>query len=318
MAHPAVQHGILIPPDTTLKFYTVEHNVRLGINNKNDYSTINKSWRQFRPDWVPLQPKHTTYNYRLSPETREGSRDQAMSLDWGGAEAVSPESGPRYLCEGTPKTCPTPELILAEKAGEVIPADRWKHHCTGLLGEFQGRNLHWMVCAEFESTPDSAVAGYLHRGGDKTYFMEKTGIDLLTYDEQTAVMRDLAVRWSALAEAGRGLGGDTRGAQSFMTELVDVLGVIAKYPGLPGPDAESGSELSKVTALDEDMAARVALTAKGGLLQPVDIANFSAEHLIIFREWAMVQKSYRKLVADQVTPFVKQLRETLAPRPSGT
>jgi hypothetical protein len=126
--HSKVMDEVLIPPNTTLKFYTVEHGVPLNLGNY----LFHQRWRDLRPGWKPRGPKSVTYNYKLAPDDA-GLREQAKALDWGGAKIVSLKRGSagRHLCEGTPETCPTPALLAAEKAGKTIPPERWKHNCKG-------------------------------------------------------------------------------------------------------------------------------------------------------------------------------------------
>lgn len=127
-----------------------------------------------------------------------------MALDWGGAKIVSLERGHpgRHLCEGTPATCPTPALLAAEKAGEKIPAERWKHHCTGLLGEFQGNNLHWMECTEFfgkgKDELGQDLLDYLDRGGSTA--LEAGGVDALPPDRQPAKWKEFSNKGLLLPE----------------------------------------------------------------------------------------------------------------------
>lgn len=54
---------------------------------------------------------------------------------------------------GTADTCPTPDLNVRAKT-ETIPADRWNHKCTGILGQLgaSGNEIHWVSCTSYQVT----------------------------------------------------------------------------------------------------------------------------------------------------------------------
>jgi hypothetical protein len=47
--------------------------------------------------------------------------------------------GPLYAC-------PAPALLTSTDEKVIADPQRWKQHCTGILGECAGSSLHWMCC----------------------------------------------------------------------------------------------------------------------------------------------------------------------------
>jgi len=143
---------ILIPPDTSLKFYSDAGQALLLPNlvDDTDYEKVAPAWQQLKDRGNPLTATMPTYNYALYPETSEEANQSAMRADWNGATPIW-VTEKTYLCAGTPQTCPTSELIGGTEE-EVTNPERWKHNCTGILGRYGGNNneLHWAACTSFE------------------------------------------------------------------------------------------------------------------------------------------------------------------------
>ncbi|HWE55919.1 MAG TPA: hypothetical protein VG435_10420 [Acidimicrobiales bacterium] len=156
---------VLVPSDTTLKFYSDAGSpltlpaVRRGGELDSDYAHVAPAWQQVKQVDDALGFQKVTYNYALYPDDSDEEREAAKAADWGsGAELVMIETGKRYLCTGTPDTCPTPALLTVDGTDEsVLTEARWKHNCTGILGEYgsKGHEIHWVACASFEiDTPE--------------------------------------------------------------------------------------------------------------------------------------------------------------------
>ncbi len=153
---PGYPTEVLIPPDTSLKFYAdAGQTLLLPGPDANDadsgYERVAPVFDQVKDQGSPLTATMPTYNYCLYPDDSAEYRRSAQRADWRGATPVFLPSGERYLCQGTPQTCPTPALIGGTEA-EVTNPQRWKHNCTGILGEYgaKGNELHWLACASFK------------------------------------------------------------------------------------------------------------------------------------------------------------------------
>ena len=104
-----------------------------------------------------------------------------------------------------PETCPTPALLWAQARGERIPASRWEHHCSGLLGKYQGKNLHWMVCTELVGDVDPELLEYLRRFGKSISVFRQKVEDFVSDDEKVDRMAAFAGKLVALSNvADRG------------------------------------------------------------------------------------------------------------------
>lgn len=145
---------VLIPPDTSLKFYAeAGQTLLLPPPNVNDpdnsgYERVAPVFDQVRDQGAPLTATMTTYNYCLYPDDSDDYRDSARRANWGSAQPLFLNKGTIYLCEGDPEKCPTPALIGGSEE-DVTNPERWKHHCDGLLGRYAGHELHWLACASF-------------------------------------------------------------------------------------------------------------------------------------------------------------------------
>jgi hypothetical protein len=139
---------VLIPSDTTLQFFS-DAGQKLVLP-RGDYSQVGPMWNQLKDEGYPIQPKGVTYNFKLSPDTTDEHRESAKEADWGGASVVFIDAGQAYLCTGTTDTCPTPALNV-EARENAVEDERWKHHCTGILGQLGGvgNELFWVACTSF-------------------------------------------------------------------------------------------------------------------------------------------------------------------------
>jgi hypothetical protein len=176
--YPEVADGVLIPPGTTLKFYTDAGNTLDLDAYRNsagelmsDYNAIAnsiKGWEHFQEDKGALGEGQVTYNFALSPEDSDEERDLAKKLDWGGAqiETLPDGSADWYLCQGTAETCPTPKLISGGKTWADVPDDRKKHNCTGILGKHTGNELYWMCCTALLQGVPEALKHIMDKGQD--------------------------------------------------------------------------------------------------------------------------------------------------------
>jgi hypothetical protein len=156
---------VLVPTDTTLKFFSDAGSAlripfKYHENNKakwgSDYDKVAPAWRQLQEEAKgkegesELKDLKVTYNFTLYPDNLQEERDQARAADWNGAELILIPSGTRWLCEGTPQTCPTPELLTLPSSDErVLKPETWLHKCTGILGEYGGKGhvIHWAACS---------------------------------------------------------------------------------------------------------------------------------------------------------------------------
>lgn len=157
---------VLVPPDTMLKFYADAGSAlqipakRRGGELDSDYAKVAPAWQQIQEKGAgkegeaALGTQKVTYNYALYPDDHAEEREAAKAADWGGAQLIMIESGKKWLCMGTAETCPTPALLTSTDES-VLTADRWKHHCAGILGEsdqggYAGNEIHWVACSSFE------------------------------------------------------------------------------------------------------------------------------------------------------------------------
>lgn len=150
---------VLVPTDTTLRFFS-DAGQKLVLPSA-DYDEVAGSiWDQLKDEGEPLGPKKVTYNLTLFPDSTPEHRENARNADWDGASVVFIDTGSTYLCMGTAETCPTPSLLVAERAGEEIEPDRWKHDCKGILGQLQGdgNEIYWVACTSISVfTPELPV-----------------------------------------------------------------------------------------------------------------------------------------------------------------
>jgi hypothetical protein len=146
---------VLIPTDTTLKFYS-DAGQALSLpatdDGKTDYSSVVPAWKQLKDQGPGLTATMQTYNFSLVPETHDEERDAIAKADWNGATPITLPAGEQYLCQGTPDTCPTPALLTNPTEEDLSNPERWKHKCTGILGQYGGNNneLHWAACTSFQ------------------------------------------------------------------------------------------------------------------------------------------------------------------------
>lgn len=138
----------------------------------------------------------TTYNYCLYPDDSDKYRLSAQRADWRGATPVFLPAGERYLCEGTPKTCPTPALIASGSEADITNPDRWKHNCTGILGEYgaKGNELHWLACASFnyaEKQLPVAEMGAVSGPGAFPTRLDSGADDWVPANDELAKIRDV-------------------------------------------------------------------------------------------------------------------------------
>lgn len=144
---------VLVPPDTTLKFFSEAGQALVvpAIGGDTAYEDkVAPAWQQLRDRTEAVPDQGVVYNLSLVPDDTAEEHEAAESADWDGAQVIHLDTGEVWLCEGTPETCPTPELNVLEQT-ETIPDDRWKHHCTGILGQYggNGNELHWVACTSF-------------------------------------------------------------------------------------------------------------------------------------------------------------------------
>jgi hypothetical protein len=327
---------VLIPPDTTLKFYTRAIGSKLMVaGNVPTYKRIAETWRELQADVVPLQPTYTTPNFDLTPETHEEETRVGREVQWQGpTEVISldPGHGPLCLCDGTPGTCPTPALVAAERRGEKIPAERWKHHCGGLLGTHQGKNIHWMVCAAIRSeapdAPSEPLTDRQTQEADQTrkYLGNVTRITSLEGDrgdrfwpeDKAAALHQIAKAVPELAEAGRSLTGDIASADRFIKDVARLLnwlgdnGSGAGYRGL-------ASRLSASAVRDAAMAARIAERARETQVPPdlVKAIEATPQAPQGARELNPGERAVSKLLSETVKPLAEALLAILTPGPPG-
>jgi hypothetical protein len=144
---------VLLPPNTTVKFYS-EAGQALTLPAKGgDFSFEDKiapAWKQLKERTEASPGQGVVYNLSLSPLDSQEEMDAADNADWDGATVVKAPSE-EWLCQGTPDTCPTPELNV-RKQTEAIPDDRWYHDCKGVLGRLGGKGdeIHWVSCTSYE------------------------------------------------------------------------------------------------------------------------------------------------------------------------
>jgi hypothetical protein len=151
---------VLIPPDTSLRFFSDAGQPLVLPAYRNDagevisdYNKVVNVWEHFKEDESPIPPRWVTYNFRLSPEDSDEDRELAGKLPWGADVVTLPEGADKfYLCTGTPDTCPTPALNVQQQdyeqrgVGSPVPDDRWHHHCKGILATHAGNDLIWCAC----------------------------------------------------------------------------------------------------------------------------------------------------------------------------
>ncbi len=116
---------VLVPPGTSLKFFSdAGQALTLPTDDGggSDYTKVVKVWDHFKEAEAPIAEKGVTYNFRLSPETKEEERELALSLDWGAEVITLPQGSDKfYLCTGTVATCPTPKLnVAADRHNELV------------------------------------------------------------------------------------------------------------------------------------------------------------------------------------------------------
>ncbi len=160
---------VLVPPGTTLRFFSDAGQPLVLPAYKadtgeviSDYNKVVNVWDHFKEDESPIPARWVTYNYRLSPEDTDEERDLANKLEWGAQIVTLPEGSDKfYLCTGTPETCPTPALNVQQRAydndgtGSPVPAERWEHDCTGILGTHAGNDLIWCACTSIRLDDDT-------------------------------------------------------------------------------------------------------------------------------------------------------------------
>ena len=131
---------VLVPPNTTLKFYAeAGEALFLPVDDDNDTDYVDEvapAWQQLKERTEPVPEQGVVYNLSLVPDDSEEEHEAAENADWQGAEVIHLESGRIWLCEDA-ETCPTPELNVLKKTQDVA-ADRWEHHCKGILGTYGG------------------------------------------------------------------------------------------------------------------------------------------------------------------------------------
>ena len=112
---------VLVPPDTTLRFFSDAGQALVLPTAKGDYTKVASTWSQLKDQGSPIQAKGVTYNYTLYPDTTDAHRESAKAADWDGASVVFVNSGQAYLCTGTAETCPTPKLnVAASRHDELL------------------------------------------------------------------------------------------------------------------------------------------------------------------------------------------------------
>jgi hypothetical protein len=161
---------VLVPPATTLRFFS-DAGQPLAIPAKastsdpskgiSDYDAVVNVWEHFKEGEAPIPAGWVTYNYELAPDDTEEEYNLGRSLDWGATVvSVAPGGANMRLCNGTADTCPTPALRVQQQefekgTGQAVDAERWNHHCTGVLGQQAGNDIIWMACSGFmRATPE--------------------------------------------------------------------------------------------------------------------------------------------------------------------
>ncbi len=144
---------VLVPPNTTLKFFSEAGQALTVPAVKGDTAYeahVAPAWQQLKERTEAVPEQGVVYNLSLGPDDTAEEHEAAEKADWNGAQVFHLESGEIWLCKGTAETCPTPELNV-RKQTETIPDDRWQHHCDGILGQFggKGNELHWVACTSF-------------------------------------------------------------------------------------------------------------------------------------------------------------------------
>ena len=143
---------VLIPPDTTLKFYSDAGQALVlpSVGDNTDYASVAPAWQQLRDQGPGLTTTMQTYNFSLVPEDHDEERQAIAKADWNGAIPITLPAGRQYLCQGSPETCPTPALLSGTEEAISNP-ERWKHKCAGILGQYggNGNELHWAACTSF-------------------------------------------------------------------------------------------------------------------------------------------------------------------------
>lgn len=152
---------VLIPPDTTLKFYSEAGQALVlpSVDDNTDYAEVAPAWQQLKDQGPGLTTTMQTYNFSLVPEDHDEEREAIAKADWNGAIPITLTEGRQYLCQGSPETCPTPALLSGTEEAVSNP-ERWKHKCTGILGQYggNGNELHWVACTSFRvKRPDLAT-----------------------------------------------------------------------------------------------------------------------------------------------------------------
>lgn len=144
---------VLIPTDTTVKFFSDAGQVLTlpAVGDNTNYSKVAPAWQQLKDQGPGLTATMQTYNFSLTPEDHDAEREAIKNANWNGATPITLPSGRQYLCQGTPETCPTPALLTNPTEEALSNPDRWKHKCTGILGQYGGSNneLHWAACTSF-------------------------------------------------------------------------------------------------------------------------------------------------------------------------
>lgn len=153
---------VLIPPDTTLRFYSDAGQALSlpSVGDNTDYSKVAPAWQQLKDQGPGLTTTMQTYNLSLTPEDHDEERKAIQNADWNGATPITLPAGEQYLCQGTPETCPTPALLTSASEEAISNPERWKHKCTGILGQYGGNGnvLHWAACTSFViATPELPV-----------------------------------------------------------------------------------------------------------------------------------------------------------------
>ncbi len=150
---PGYPPAVLIPPNTTLKFYSDAGQPLLlpGLGGKTNYAKVVPAWQQLKDRGPGLTTTMQTYNFSLVPETHEEERQAIAKADWNGAVPITLPAGEVYLCQGTPDKCPTPELLTSTDEKVISDPQRWIHNCDGFLGLYGKDNnvLHWAACTSF-------------------------------------------------------------------------------------------------------------------------------------------------------------------------
>jgi hypothetical protein len=144
---------VLLPPNTTVKFYSEAGQALVLPAKGGDFDYENKiapAWQQLKETTEPTPSQGVVYNLRLNTLDSQEEKDAADAADWDGATVVKVDER-TWLCQGTPDDCPTPDLNVRKSNGETIPDDRWYHHCNGMLGLYGGKGdeIHWVSCTSY-------------------------------------------------------------------------------------------------------------------------------------------------------------------------